>query len=90
MVYLRWYKLWRFVSILGLTIQLWLVMVAGDVNERFAEIEIESGDIRGKRNVTLFDEKPYYSFRGIPYGQSPIDELRFKVSALYNMMGTTK
>lgn len=44
------------------------------------EVDIESGRIRGKRSLTLLNEKPYYSFRGIPYAQSPIKDLRFKVS----------
>lgn len=41
-----------------------------------------NGRIRGKLNETLFDKKPYYSFRGIPFGKAPIGELRFKVKQL--------
>lgn len=44
------------------------------------EIDIDGGRIRGKHSLTLFGEKPYYSFRGIPYAQPPIKDLRFKVS----------
>lgn len=54
-------------------------MASGD-DVRTAEIEIDSGRIRGRHNVTVFDAKPYFSFRGIPYGRAPLNELRFKVS----------
>lgn len=38
------------------------------------------GKVCGKREVTLFKESPYYSFRGIPYARPPIGELRFQVN----------
>lgn len=49
-------------------------------DEEFCTICTKSGEIRGKINQTLFDQKLYYSFRGIPYAKPPIDELRFKVN----------
>lgn len=42
-------------------------------------IKIQEGSIRGKLNETLFDKSPYYSFRGIPFAEPPIGDLRFKV-----------
>lgn len=48
--------------------------------EQFCTITTESGLIRGKSNVTLFDAKVYYSFRGVPYAKPPINERRFKVN----------
>lgn len=81
MIYLRWYKMWRFVFVLGLALPLclsWADQVNADAD--VIEVDIESGRIRGKRSLTLFQEKPYYSFRGIPYAQPPIKDLRFKVS----------
>lgn len=85
MIHLRWYKMWRFVFALGLTISFDLGLVNqvnGDAD--VVEVDIESGRVRGKRGLTLFREKPYYSFRGIPYAQPPIKDLRFKVSIIYN------
>ncbi|XP_031637231.1 esterase B1-like [Contarinia nasturtii] len=41
-------------------------------------VETITGAIRGRRNVTLLKEVPFYSFKGIPYAQPPIGELRFK------------
>lgn len=39
----------------------------------------EGGLVRGRKMLTVFDAMPYYSFRGIPYAQPPLNELRFKV-----------
>lgn len=50
-----------------------------DGNANFKVIEIDNGFIRGKKEVTLFEKKAYYAFKGIPYGRAPIGELRFKV-----------
>lgn len=58
----------------------WIDQVHGDAD--VIEVDIESGRIRGKRSLTLYNEKPYYSFRGIPYAQPPIKGLRFKVMCL--------
>lgn len=33
--------------------------------------------MRGTKSKTIYDED-YYSFEGIPYGQPPLGELRFK------------
>lgn len=80
MIYLRWYKLWRFISVLGFVMPIYLTLIqpaTGDPD--VVEVDISSGRIRGKRSLTLFQEKPYYSFRGIPFAQPPIKDLRFKV-----------
>lgn len=60
-----------------------LVLVSGnrccESHPALHTVEIEDGRIRGKLNETLFDNKSYYSFLGIPFAKPPIDELRFKV-----------
>lgn len=48
--------------------------------DKFCTVNTNSGRIRGKLNQTLFDETPYYSFRGIPFAKPPIGDLRFKVN----------
>lgn len=50
-----------------------------DNDQQYCTIKTKSGQIRGKRNRTLFDGKLYYSFRGIPFAEPPTNELRFKV-----------
>ncbi|KAJ0180163.1 hypothetical protein K1T71_004754 [Dendrolimus kikuchii] len=40
-------------------------------------VTINQGKLRGQIKK-LLDEKPYYSFKGIPYAQPPLGELRFR------------
>lgn len=43
--------------------------------------ETNNGAVQGQIQYTLFDRKPYYAFKGIPYAMPPIGQLRFKVFA---------
>lgn len=45
-------------------------------------VQTNSGPVRGQSFNTLFENKPYYSFKGIPYAEEPVNELRFKVSSV--------
>lgn len=54
------------------------LLVAG--NEEFKTVQTEYGTIRGKLMSTMYDAKPYFSFRGIPYAKPPLNGLRFKVN----------
>lgn len=83
--------MWRFIFALGLALSFDLSLV-NQVNcdADIVEVDIESGRVRGKRSLTLFHEKPYYSFRGIPYAQPPIKDLRFKVSRIHTPTHTRK
>lgn len=40
-------------------------------------VTVEQGTLRGSKK-TLLDGSPYYSFKGIPYAEPPIGELRFQ------------
>ena len=42
-------------------------------------IQTEGGQVRGKKLVTAIEAIEYYSFKGIPFAQPPIGNLRFKV-----------
>lgn len=42
-------------------------------------VGIENGQVRGQLNATVDANTPYYAFRGIPYAQPPIGDLRFRV-----------
>lgn len=48
-------------------------------NDEYKIIQTEYGAIRGKLLSTIYDAKPYYSYRGIPYAKPPLKEFRFKV-----------
>lgn len=84
---LKLYNLWQYCYCIIISVNvilIWITMinavtVAAQLDD-IVEVEIDSGRILGRHNVTLFKEKPYYSFRGIPYAQPPINDLRFKVS----------
>lgn len=82
MIYRRWYKMLRFAVMLTIVLPMCMILVNCDADLK--EIDIDSGRIRGKRSLTLFNEKPYYSFRGIPFAQPPIKDLRFKVRNVHN------
>jgi len=40
------------------------------------------GQVRGSK-MSSFNHREFLSFRGIPYAQPPVGELRFKVSGIY-------
>lgn len=44
--------------------------------------ETNDGTVEGQVQYTLFNRKPYYAFKGVPYALPPIGSLRFKV--IYN------
>ena len=52
----------------------------GRVDEITVTVNTTNGQVRGHRAYTIFDQKLFYSFKGIPYGQPPLGNLRFKVS----------
>lgn len=48
-------------------------------NEVYCKVDTNNGWIRGLQNHTLFENQAYFSFRGIPFAEPPIKNLRFKV-----------
>lgn len=49
--------------------------------DAFANVKTKSGEIRGSFETTFLQRRRFYSFKGIPYAKSPVNALRFKVSA---------
>lgn len=56
-----------------------LHLVNSELDNQYKVVETLNGAIRGIRNTTFFNGVPFYSFKGIPYGKAPINDLRFKV-----------
>lgn len=44
-------------------------------------VSTKNGKVRGIKQKSNFSGASYYAFYGVPYGQPPVDNLRFKVIA---------
>lgn len=53
-------------------------------NQDFKIISTDNGFYRGLRQKTLYENKEYFSFRGIPYANAPINHLRFELPEKYS------
>ncbi|XP_031625526.1 uncharacterized protein LOC116342165 [Contarinia nasturtii] len=53
-----------------------LVIVNGQ--DQYKVVTTKSGPVKGQLEKTVWLEKPFYSFKGIPYAKPPVGELRFK------------
>ena len=42
-------------------------------------IQTQGGKVRGSKELTALENKEYYAFKGIPFAEPPIGNLRFKV-----------
>lgn len=57
-------------------------LVDGNENgtlEEFRVVKTNYGPVRGALNITLLDNRHYYSYKGIPFAKPPLGHLRFKV-----------
>ena len=50
---------------------------------KYSVVNTADGTVRGKLDTTLFDKKEYYAFKGIPFAQPPVGNLRFMVCILF-------
>lgn len=79
-------------SILFIIVAIWVSFYSirtttAETNDEFKLIKTTHGVIRGKVATTLFKQRKYYSFRGIPYARPPVGSLRFKVlSVLWQIL----
>lgn len=42
-------------------------------------LQIQNGQVRGRSHLSIERNLPFYSFRGIPFAEPPVGELRFEV-----------
>lgn len=66
-------------SITALVLNLQMPPKIDEQDEASAIVTTFYGRVRGHRYYTVFGDKPYYAFKGIPYAKPPLDSLRFKV-----------
>lgn len=45
----------------------------------YRTVETKNGAVRGILKKTIFHQKSYFQFMGIPFANPPVGELRFKV-----------
>lgn len=50
--------------------------------DSYKMVTTENGAVRGRLELSFLRKVPYYSFKGIPYAQPPVGELRFKVNLI--------
>lgn len=86
------------VAVLGITIA-GLVLTVDLVNHNsendalvpiendFSVVDTLHGTLRGRKVFTVLNQKPYFTFRGIPYAQPPVGELRFRVNIIVDNHG---
>lgn len=55
------------------------VKIEDSPTDEFAIVTTFNGKIRGHKRATLYNQNPYYAFKGIPYARPPVGSLRFKV-----------
>ncbi|CAH2103134.1 unnamed protein product [Euphydryas editha] len=55
-----------------------ILFLVSEVLTLNVKVNVKQGIIIGNEEVTVFDEKKYYAFYGVPYAQAPIGKLRFK------------
>lgn len=48
--------------------------------DSYKTVVTENGAVRGRLELSFLHKMPFYSFKGIPYAQPPVGELRFKVN----------
>lgn len=56
------------------------LVISAEAGNSYRTVETKNGLIRGIQLRTSFEKLDYYAFKGIPYAEKPINELRFKVN----------
>lgn len=83
------FKVLVILCLIGLMSLLVVVLVIPIVNslwsyvQQYAEtVTVQTtmaGSFRGRQAFTMFDQRRYYAFKGLPYAEPPLGALRFKV-----------
>ncbi|CAH2209417.1 jg18070, partial [Pararge aegeria aegeria] len=55
-----------------------LSILLQDISPLNVKVTVEQGIVFGNKEVTVFNERSYYAFYGVPYAQPPIGKLRFR------------
>lgn len=71
-------------------VQLLLVTGGGiaQANGNYVTVTLDGRHrVRGQTEHTIYDNRPFVTFRGVPYAETPVGHLRFRVSVFrcYNV-----
>lgn len=62
-----------------LTLLLTVVLISQCLCDETIEVSLKQGVVFGKVEKTLMKNEKYFSFKGIPFAEPPVGELRFLV-----------
>lgn len=68
--------MWKTISLGCLYLALFVVLQSCAF-DKYPVVQTSSGPVRGQQLTTIFLKRSYYSFKGIPYAQTPSYDLRF-------------
>lgn len=57
----------------------WLLLIVVTVNCDNLIVKTDNGKVRGVAQTTFLNQKEYIAYRGIPYAEPPVGNLRYKV-----------
>lgn len=63
-----------------LTLFLCVFAIKQCVSEETIEVGLKQGVVIGKVEKTILKKQDFYTFKGIPFAETPVGELRFQVS----------
>ena len=73
----------RTMKVLSVLIVLFTVLYfTGALDANLEIVNTKNGPVQGATLQTIFENKAYIAFRGIPFAEPPIKSLRFKVNKI--------
>lgn len=70
-------KCWNLIVVFCVILS--ISIVNGDEGGKYNTVKTKSGPVKGEKQLTTFENKEFYAYKGIPYAKPPVGSLRFKV-----------
>lgn len=69
------------VTFIGVQVQIVFAGDIADANGNYVTVTLDGRHrIRGQTEYTIYENRPFAAFRGVPFAETPVGRLRFKVS----------
>lgn len=75
----------QFIIVICVVVLFVITSTKGSADDNVIEVNTANGPVRGHLGRTLFENREYFAFKGIPYAEPPVERLRFKVTFLINV-----